>query len=199
MGPYNPNEWLMVLLVPFVLTGLTMAVLFSTLRYWTILFIFFYMWALQKQVLKLKKNKSKSWFFDLCHRIRAVPLDSAAHFARPKITQVYDGTRRLIGGSWTRASRSVMVPTRPEHLTIGLPAVQIYNPKTKTLGPSITPQFQMDGYCIMMRTYVPGKAPIPHHWRNAVFARDANGIAAIQNYARVVMRWRPGKAGDKGP
>jgi hypothetical protein len=165
----------------------------SLFGYWGICFIFFYLWAMQKQILRLKKNKSKSWFFDLCHRLRVVPFDSAVHFARPRVTQVYDGNRRLIRGPWTKASRSVMVPTKPEHFTIGLPAVQVYDPKTKTLGPSITPQLQLDGYCIMSRTYVPGKSPIPPHWRNSVFARDQNGIAAVQNYSRVLMRWKARK------
>jgi hypothetical protein len=191
MGPFNPNEWLIVFLVPFVLTGLTMAALFPVIRWLSIVSIFFWLWYMQRLILGMKKNKSKSWLFDISHKMRLIPFDSSTHFARPKKKQVYDGARRLVRGSWTKASKAVMVPTLPQHLTLGLPPIQIYDPVKKVLKRSITPQFKMDGYSIMKRVYAPGKTRLPYHWRHCVFARDQHGKAAFQNYEKVIILWRP--------
>lgn len=195
-GPFTPTEWLIVFAVIFALSGITVLVGYPWLRGWGIFSILVWGIAVPKGTIALKKNKSRSWIFDLSHRFRIIPIGSKNHFVRPLRRQVYDGRRRLVRSAWTGAKRSVMIPSRPEHLTIGLPAIQIWDPINKKFRRSITPQLRSDGYSIMNRAYMPGKSRFPQYWRNATIGRDESGKAVIEDYVRILTRWKPSQEGN---
>lgn len=148
-----------------------------------------------KIIAHLKKNKPRSWFYDLLHRygiptVFAMPSTRQYHFRRAFSQRVFDGCRRLVKSPWVRPKAGGLVPTLPWHMTFGLPAIRIYDPKKKKFGRSLTPQPRLGGYAIYGHKYRPGAARVPDYRRNAVIERDENGVCSMEDYVPECQPWR---------
>lgn len=223
MGPFTPDEEIINLfLAPFTIFGIVIVVWIPIGKFIGApgivavavggISLLVSMMIFPRFMLAWKKGKPKAWLFDAAHRRRSTVILSLIrgnrHFPRPKGTQIFTNKRTLIKGGWTRARHirprwwqfgqkayGLFVHTKPEHLTLGLPPVRIYDSKTQSWGPSITPQGSGDGMVLMHHTRRPGARRIPDHLVNAVIGRDANGHAPIQDYIRTYTPWKaaPGK------
>ena len=187
--PFTPSEMILVLLVPMVLTVPMVVCLYPLIKGWGVLSFLLWVKLVPMAVTRLKKNKPRSWLWDYCHRW-GLGLDSRRHFRRPFSTRAWVGARTVVRSAWTEPTKGGLVPTKPMHLTYGLPAIRVMDHVTRGYRSSITPQPSLGGYVLRNRRYEPLCQRIPDGWRNAVYGADADGHAAIQDYRIVRTVWR---------
>ena len=169
-GPFSQNESLIVLVLPFTL-GLAMALLIHA---WFILSIVVWYYIIPNVIMRGKKNKPKSWLWDWMHKHR-LQLSEGSHFKRPKTPIVFTGRRALASSAFTRAGKGGLVPIAPQHLTVGLPVIRVYDAKKQTFKGSITAQPSCGKVAIMSREYRIGARRLPEYrerYETALDPRD---------------------------
>ncbi|MDA3961217.1 MAG: hypothetical protein PF961_10540 [Planctomycetota bacterium] len=131
-------------------------------------------------MLRMKKNKPRSWMRDGIHRM-GLTFNTANGFRRALGTKRFIGRRMLSGSAWSNAGKASLYPNKPSHLTLGLPAIRAFDPKSKTFGESITPFDRCAKVAIYERCYRGKAAKLSAHMADAL-APTEDGVRTYQMF-----------------
>lgn len=193
LGSFRSSEIIMIFTLPLVLT-----IICALIYKWLFLTMFLWLYLVPRFLMRLKKNKPKSWMWDLLHKHRLHALydffTNGRHLSRPRSPRVFTGARGLVRGglvgarSWRMPGQGLigrirkhcwsLVPTARWHLTLGIPVLRVYQQRTGTFSKPIGTVRRTGGATIMTRVRLPKARPAPSHLLHAVCGRDKQGIPA---------------------